>query len=392
MDNLLLRFPARLDVISPLHIGTGEKLSSKSFVRQGSVLVVADENRLLTWATADPRRASAFVHFAESQDGLGRFLNQHHALLSDIAAYQVGYEGDDYPRNVQVFIKDVKHQPYLPGSSLKGSLRSALLRGAMIHDPDLVRKANRTLEPMVRKKDKSASRALERLAFVPHEKADKSRQSNYDLIRVLSVSDSGSVESGRLAASKVRVLSVQHDGSLRFKTKRHGDKPMDIYAETLRPGTRLALTVTYNGALLQGIGPARQLDFATTDLLFDIGTYCRLAASNLIEQEIAFYTRHRQPDLVEWYEHRLSELEKMKGNTCLLPIGWGTGFDAKAVTDLLDEAVFESVVYKYKNTRGLGKPGGRGRWLGPDDSPKSRKIAVRPDGRLEPLGWVRLIF
>ena len=74
----------------------------------------------------------------------------------------------------------------------------------------------------------------------------------------------------------------------------------------------------------------------------------------------------------------------------ILPMGWGSGYDAKTVTDLLTDEVFEAVVETYRNTEGLGRPGNMpgNPWMGPDDSPKSRKVVIRADQTLEPVGWV----
>ena len=80
----------------------------------------------------------------------------------------------------------------------------------------------------------------------------------------------------------------------------------------------------------------------------------------------------------------------MDATSFILPLGWGTGYDAKTITDLLGEETYRLVVTAYQNTSGLGKPGRNknAQWLGALDSPKSRKVVVHPDNTLEPLGWV----
>ncbi len=76
-------------------------------------------------------------------------------------------------------------------------------------------------------------------------------------------------------------------------------------------------------------------------------------------------------------------------------MGWGSGYDAKSITDLLGTETLKKVVDIHRNTRGLGYPGNRPgpEWLGWDeDAPKSRKVIVRLDGKLEPMGWVAMRF
>jgi hypothetical protein len=89
----------------------------------------------------------------------------------------------------------------------------------------------------------------------------------------------------------------------------------------------------------------------------------------------------------------LNLLAKSDDDVFILPMGWGSGYDAKTITDLLGEETFDQVVETYKNTSGLGKPGRRreAEWLGVEDSPKSRKIIEKPTGS-EPMGWVACRF
>jgi hypothetical protein len=76
-------------------------------------------------------------------------------------------------------------------------------------------------------------------------------------------------------------------------------------------------------------------------------------------------------------------------------MGWGSGYDAKSITDLLDTETFKMVVDVHRNTRGLGYPGNvpGSNWLGWDeDAPKSRKVVVQSGGKLEPMGWMEMRF
>jgi CRISPR-associated protein Csm5 len=392
VDDFLLRLALDVKVLAPIHVGTGEKLSTKSFVVEHDELVVADEQKLIAWATANPQRESGFMAFAETLDkSLGDFLRDYHLTPADYAGYRMTYDTPGRPRDVMVFIKTGGVRPYLPGSSFKGAVRSALLRGVVVSQPAVAQGLRTTVEPLVDHGDRHASDELQARVFVPAKGVRPGKRPNYDLIRALGFSDSDVLSPARLQVYEVRVLSAQTNHRLSFKLTPRGNNLMQIYVEALKPGTTLHLSATINEGLLDRAGPARDLQFGTRDALVrGFAGFCRLSAANLIEQEIAFYRAHQQNDMEQWFVDRKAELEGLPEGAFLLPVGWGTGYDAKTVTDQLGEEVMRAVVQNYRNTRRLGKPGGSGPWLGLELSPKTRKVAVHADDHLEPVGWVRV--
>ena len=147
--------------------------------------------------------------------------------------------------------------------------------------------------------------------------------------------------------------------------------------------------------MLTGGATTEELHFdADNWLMVEVAALCRAAALNLIGQEIEFYQEYRHADVAGWYETLRDGLKGMRGQQFVLPIGWGSGYDAKTVTDLLGDEVFGYVASQYRNTKGLGHPGNSAasEWLGPALSPKSRKLVVRRDAQgkevLVPVGWV----
>jgi CRISPR type III-A-associated RAMP protein Csm5 len=192
---------------------------------------------------------------------------------------------------------------------------------------------------------------------------------------------------------RVKVLSVNSKGGLSWKQKHHSPKDMELYVEAIPTGQLWQHEIVWQTHLLQK--EARLLGFdALEEVMIFLPEYCRRTSFNLLEQEYQFYIRHHNMELAKWFEKKINLLAKSSEEVFVLPIGWGSGYDAKTITDLLGEATFKIVVEKYKNTEGLGKPGRskNANWLGPVDSPKSRKVVVQADGRLEPLGWVAMRF
>ncbi|NBT20206.1 MAG: type III-A CRISPR-associated RAMP protein Csm5, partial [Proteobacteria bacterium] len=114
----------RLEVVTPLHIGNGEELiRNYDFVTEGDELVVLDieavYGKLFDTLPQDQWQRLANLP-------LNRVLATSGAR--DLARYRMpiarGASDEGY-ETVRAFIKDGFGRPYLPGSSLKGAIRTA---------------------------------------------------------------------------------------------------------------------------------------------------------------------------------------------------------------------------------------------------------------------------
>jgi hypothetical protein len=179
-------------------------------------------------------------------------------------------------------------------------------------------------------------------------------------------------------------LSSRSDNT--FKEK------LTLYPELLVPGPSFDVTLKFDLSLLftkeanEALGLSRRKEWTMSFTRF-----CQRAARNILQQDKAFYERHRRSDLAGWCEERLAEVAGFGKGECLLPIGWGTGYDPKTVTDLFEPDLFGQLLGTYRNTKKLGRPGGQGEWLGPELSPKTRRVTLWKE-RAMPLGWVKLQY
>lgn len=376
-----------ITTLCPIHIGTGEKLKHFDFVREGDAATVIDEKKLFAWAASDltGRQAESLTQLAENNQPIRDLLNANKLSLGQVAAYQIKVNTRQPLRDVSVFIKDASYQPFMPGSSVKGSLRSALLRGATLEDAELRGQFNQmTLDAAQRRS--SASKDIEADLFTPANVV-RAKRSNYDLNRVLALSDSIPREINDLRVEEVKILTTRGD-KLDFKG-------FGIFVEAVREKCTFRMRATWLKYLLNDNGPASRLRFQDVErLMIYLPEFCLQASLNILEQEIAFYHRHGHPALAGWFEDKRDRVSNNTKGIFIFPIGWGSGYDAKTITDLLDNATFKAVSDHCRNTKGLGRPGNNPRndWLGPDLSPKSRKVVVRSDDEMLPIGWVSAVF
>lgn len=389
MPDHVVKFPIEVRMVSPFHIGSGDKIEPKWFTWSGQEAAIIDETALLR-QVVERHLVGPFEQFcldpgANAQD----FLLKSAIALPDVVAYIV--KCSDRPREILTFIK-TRNRPFLPGSSLKGALRSSLLRAFFLQaDEQTMKEAAARLDQAIsgRRPDRLPGQPLEQLLFtgdeVPKERGQvvQSKTHNYDLLRMLGLSDSPRLPSKVLQVRPVEVLSAQTDKSLR-------PKDFVLYPEMITPGFKFKVQMKLDlSMLLKNYGSDYLGLYRKSDYVLQFAKHCRIAARHLLEQDAQFYDTYGRPRLADWCQQRLDELKKMQGNECLLPIGWGSGYDAKTVTDLFQPDLFETVLESYRNTGRLGRATGRGDWLGPDLSPKTRRVTEWNDEEV-PLGWLRL--
>ncbi len=320
MTNSFLK-PYRLVVqtLCPLHIGTGVKLGKADFIIQDSHVHVIDENKLMTWILGQTDAEKLALWLADDlrgQEGIGKFIHEHfHGSLAEVAAYSLMYQGA--PKDIATFIKTTDHHPYLPGSSVKGTVRSALLRGRMLGDNSLREKATRAITQGAadRRKPRTNSDQIQANLFVSAD-VQPSKWPNYDINRLLLVRDSKPLDiNTTLEIDKVKVFSVQTNQSLQGKN-------YDIFVEAIKRGQLLQHAVTWNTHLLKE--QAEVLGFQDLEeLMVYLPEYCRRVSENLLTQERNFYRRHLQHELVEWYEKRLTALGNSDNEVLYFTDGMG---------------------------------------------------------------------
>lgn len=272
------------------------------------------------------------------------------------------------------FIKDVYDQPYIPGSSLKGALRTAL---AWIAWEDLGIKISVN---EIGDRPKFAAQKLERRLFVQPD-APSQHTPNYDLLRALQVSDSTPVPAERLMIINSTVIN------------RRGfmGKGIPIELEALRPQTLLEATLKIDLALFSEWARQRGLKLAGAEWLRQLPAVLQRRARERFEQELSWFNFPNIQRLVGNYQKLAST--PLNGNQFLLQIGWGTGWDDKTLGARLREnpGLLEELLRRpeLKLSRGKHRPG--------QDFPSSRRVVMAVSETQQgnkvqvpavPLGWL----
>lgn len=250
----------RITALSPIHVGDGSKIGKKEFIQMGirkPVMVPDTDKMLQNLHTLGKDNTYADFMINEQRISLGQWLNKQRIPEKTIESWkcysmdpgdafirQSNGRSDETPKNIACFVKDPYKKPYVPGSTLKGMLRNALLCWRINKNPDKFSVAIERLCLAAKHGGKGKSflaremNELETAVF--HTLGRNERQENAvnSVMSGLVVSDSLPTD------EKQMILAQKIDVSLKGE-----EKPLPILREALKPGTWIDFEITIDTRL-----------------------------------------------------------------------------------------------------------------------------------------------
>ncbi len=378
----------RLKTLSPLFIGSGEKLTALEYVFLSRKLFVLDEEKL-SETLSKMKCLTDFVNFVKSGGSspgrrgsslLADFLSRYNLLnrefVEKVKRYSINYDRincDRFQAEVWTSIKDSLNRVYIPGSSIKGALRTGVMYYLLKNSPEktrsfqsfvkeklsfLRRKYGRRIPYQERK---TFAKNFETELFQHFKVSDAHRKfdPHTDIMRVVKVSDSGVKHISTLEVDEVKIFSWKS-----------GTKPFSIYIEAIKPGTEFDFTVTIDHGLWKQfkkhkITPKGISLELVEDALKDPFKCAAVMAEDLFNYEKKFSQQLHVP-------YKLSVED-----TPNLRIGWGNGLLGITVDLLLPEELrkdLRNTIFSYR---------------GNTPAPKSRRFSVIQNSYV-PIGWVKV--
>ena len=251
MIDYLKHYKVRLTVVGPVHIGSGREILKTEyiFLDGRKKIAVMDMAKLYKLAIAC-KHGKSFEQFmsGENRMSLKKWLDDSNIDVKqylDCTKYVIDSRGVDFSNgmkgiNVMEFVKDAYGKPYVPGSSIKGMLRTILLSGRILANKetfDILAQNLRKYSHAKSKRNyylKSEIEAIEQEAFHTL-KIDEKIFSNAvnDELSGLVVSDSKPLELSNL------MLGQKVDVTLSGK-----EMSLPILRECLKHGTKIDFTVS----------------------------------------------------------------------------------------------------------------------------------------------------
>jgi CRISPR-associated protein Csm5 len=353
----MTRYRVILRTLSEIHIGDGQTLLREYdfTVHEGRFYRLSVSRLLQGYAEAEltPSVLERLTRLPP-----GRWLSPEDFRRKEWFLYAL--EGDPKVGAVRSFIKDVHGRPYLPGSSLKGALRTAILWRIWRERREPIR-----LSQLGRQRE-WAAQPLERrwLGSDPH----------HDLLRALRPGDTGPLPPEE---ALVVVRAVVQVGPR---------QAAPLALEALRPGMTLEGRLTMDEGLL-AVGAAELGWEGKERYVRGLAAVARDFALDRVRKEAAWARAAGLTALEAFYgdlERRLRRMREEKADAFLLRVGWGGGWESKTLgREPFEDAEFEELLRRYIRPKGRRRPG--------DPFPRSRRVVVdERDRPIRPFGWVEV--
>ncbi len=240
----LTQYRLTLTAVGPVFVGDGRQLTKSEYYYDAprGLVVIPDQARLFDWILrrGAEDRYEGFV--LSGRSNLRDFLQGERVTpeeLGELELYRVdpgnALTGNRPLQNLSLFRRDVQNRPYIPGSSLKGALRTLLLQRLLRQSP---------WQRPVDLEGRAPAREIEDALL----SSDGRSGALHSRMRGVLVSDSVPLQNSDL------VLCAKED-----RAPNGRESVLNLVRECLRPGTRVSFALTVDrrfwpgdfGALLE---------------------------------------------------------------------------------------------------------------------------------------------
>lgn len=377
-----------IETLTPLHIGSGKELQGNFeylHFPQDKRIALIDEQKVLDILGRD--RIHQWVSTIDKREKLLDLLQQFRKeKLKPIEVGRRILMAKKGPQSLEQTLREQTHdgqgRPYMPGSSLKGAIRTVLFTAELFKNPHLIKDErnlgnwNKDNTRFFFKDDRRPKNPRKPHTQYGLEKNVLGKDPNHDIFRLLRPGDAFF---DHTIALQTEVLNKKHDGW-------QVDPRLGMLIEAIPAGSESWLQLTQPEALLsclerpayRGKDPFGRFDKSQLGweaLVQQINVH----SARLIRAELALWEQEGRPDALLSYMEKLESLlaETTSTDACILRVGFGGGVAAKT-GDWQQELMTEQTYYRWGDSFRGGKPD----FL----FPKTRRQS--PAG--EPLGYIRL--
>lgn len=252
----------KLRVLTPTFIGGNpENNLNKSqyiFNPKAGQVVVLDENKLMQFLT-QRKLVDSYLKFVRlnsqkrEPSHFNIWFNQERLTMEDLNQFKkqvLSSANVDVNKmnDIHCFVRDIYGQPYLPGSSIKGALRTAVASDYLVNHPEAFRSEQQELLQLTVNQQRIDRRDLARLvgrieAKIFNRKVIvNEKRCEVKTMTGLSVSDSQPISQQRLCLVKKEDYTHGNDDH-HF---------ISVFRECLKPGAETRFTLTLDDALAEG--------------------------------------------------------------------------------------------------------------------------------------------
>ncbi|WP_020562249.1 type III-A CRISPR-associated RAMP protein Csm5 [Methylosarcina fibrata] len=367
-----------LEILTPTQAGSGAELFKElDYIDRGGMAFVVDQQASFN--------AVASGNLALDADA--KLLSGAH--LSDLvnaAGQDFGYRlpwlatAQKVPDKFREHLKDTMNRPYLPGSAIKGAIRTALIAEwlrSVRETPSL----SLQIQELLPKRDRKGNAPRAKAADDRLLAALLGNDAKQDIFRVFKVKDTLFADTD-LRLADIRWLNEKRWRSMSKRNSLDNWQQADgIYAEVLQSGALGLVTLQWDGFLLSDISSWQQNGAVSSIAPKDFGDLKQRLnqhAKYRLQKEIQFY-KDQGKSAPEQECHRLLKMIETDQQAAYLQMSWGSGWRG-----MTGDWASQELVEKFRELypKDMGRPG--------KIFPKTRRLVVSGEPKF-PLGWVRLL-
>jgi CRISPR-associated protein Csm5 len=312
--------------ITPLHIGSGRELLNDYdyAIRNGRTWRINEDALLDAQNADDPKVAEQLARTKPAQLLEPKDYREGNPYFRYILRGAPRSTGEGAQLREQ--LKDAYDRPYLPGTTLKGALRTAL--GWYLWDARKLQPESRLLN----RRREFAVRQYEQTLF--------GTDPNHDLLRALQVGDSDPLGADRLIVANARVIN--HRGELKA--------PIEM--EAVAPESVFHLTMKIDRQLFSDWSKAGGLNLRGDKLLEQLAQVVGRHTQERVTREAAWFAKAQGGVRIAQFYQQLAQT-RIGNRRFLIALGWGTGWEDKTFgTRLLaDKPFMQHILREYRLTR-----------------------------------------
>lgn len=382
-----MRQKYQLETITPVHIGSGETLNQIDGYYANGRWYHIDLDRVLAHPSTDINALTSEM----SQRGFrwGDYLSQRNMEPAELSAYSLDCPQSPEETEIREAIKTVNNCPYIPGSTLKGAIRTALLGDILLNNDEVFNENNQRFmnivdqTPRGNPRTEHPAREIERNVF--------GKDPNHDLLRALQISDTTPIESDALEIGTAWTVTLNSDDQLVQKVDR--GRHYKNFVQQIPAGQRLTFTLKIDELLFREAEKNRLnfKDFQEQNLR-SIAKVCRSLSSDIFATELEFFDIYELDEVAQFYIQLEDSSKRFRKDTFLLQIGWGTGYHANTVTGVFANNFnpHQEMWMKLRKRFRLGESRSRRGQYDPREFPKTRRVLYRGRNPISTFGWVKV--
>lgn len=314
----------RITGLSPVYIGSGAKYSQLDYIHRENHIFILDFDNLLTQIpleVIDDLTNDIQENFKNNvwKGNVEEFLSKYKINWEESVAKKYELMGKIGRNEINQFIKTGEHI-YIPGSSIKGAIRTAILFKILKDHPE---KKNAFVKGIINNfNDREIMKLIQ-------------TEGATDLLRALMISDSITKEDMPIKIVESRVYHL-----------RDKESTIPIYYEILDKDFKSVGTVKINTKLIDAkILVSEHFELRQENIIEAINSFSK----DIINYELNVFIKQDDPnlsDIIEFYKNLNSQLEGLKHNECILRLGQGSS--VLGITLFLNFQDNKSIVSKYK--------------------------------------------